>query len=234
MALHNVVKHYASTCDMPQCMCEGCEVFIFLKDDQLTTSGLPYIMGTVTAIVNASSGGVDVTVQYSDLLLPLVGDPPAKLEIIFPSASIEGTACNPDCAGECDWITKVKRMLESATENTLLQRHYILFNDEQDVANGSFLLPRIPFLPGMRLSDVRLTCFTYDINTTGTFRLKVGSSVKAQFIGNLAQQRQFTILSADLLNDVLPELTITGLTNGVYGQAAVGLVIELMGIHIPI
>lgn len=233
MALHNVVKHYADNCDMPQCMCVACPVFIFLKDDRLTTGGLPYIMGTVVSIEEVSSGGVDVTIQYDDATLPLVGDPAAKLEIEFPSASAEGTACNPDCAGECDWVTKVQRMLESASPVSLLTRHYILFTDEQDVANGSFLLPRIPFVPGLRLSDVRITCFTYDINTSGTFQLKVGATVKAEYVGNLAQQRQFTILGADLLNDVLPEFTISGLTNGVYGLAAAGLVVEIMGIHIP-
>lgn len=232
MALHNVIKHYESACDMPPCMCVDCPVFIFLKGDLLTTGGLPYLMGTVTAIEDAASGGIDVTIQYDDTTLPLDGED--KLVIIFPSASAEGTACNPDCAGECDWVTKVQRMLESASPVSLLSRHYILFSDIQEVANGSFLLPRIPFLPGMRLSDVRITCFVYDINTTATFQLKVGATVKAEFIGNLAMQRQFNILSADLLNDVLPELHITGLANGVYGLAATGLVIELMGIHIPV
>lgn len=228
--LQTAEKHYLALCDMPQCMCVGCTVFIFFKDPDLSTDGLPYIMGTVTAIEELTSGGVDVTIQYDDATLP-VTDP--EFEVIFPGVAEEGTVCDPDCGGVCDWVTKVKRMIESALPGGLINRHYQLYTSEEDVANGVFLLPRIPFVPGYRLTDVRITCFTYDLNTSATFELKVGASVKANFTGTLAQQRQLAILDSDLDNDELPELHITGLTNNVYGLAAAGLVIELIGIIVP-
>lgn len=229
--LQQVVKHYLALCDMPQCMCVDCSVFIFLKAPTLTTDGLPYFMGTVREIEELSSGGVDVTIEYDDATLPLVeGDP---MEVTFPSVSVEGSVCDPDCAGPCDWLTKVQRMMESALPGGLINRHYQVYDPDESAANGVFDLPRIPFVPGYRLTDVRVTCFTYDINTTCTIQLKVGSTVKAQFTGNLAQQRQLTILSTDLANDALPQLHITSLVNGVYGLDAQGLVIELIGIIQP-
>lgn len=232
MATVAKVKHYASLCDMPQCMCVGCPVKVFLKDDQLTTDGLPYFEGIVTAILELSSGGIDVTIQYQDTTLPVVdGDP---LVVEFSSTSAAGNVCDPDCAGDCDWITKVIRLVQSALPGGLINRHYQLFASGDCVANGSFDIPRIPFVPGYRLTDVRLACFTYDINTTATFQLKKGATVIAEFIGSLAQQRQMTILVPDLLNDELPELHITGLANAVYGLCAEGLVLELIGIKTPV
>lgn len=231
MATKNAVKHYPALCDMPQCMCVDCEVKVFLKGDQLTTDGLPYFEGIVTSIEELSTGGIDVTIQYDDATLPLVeGDP---LEVEFSSTSAAGNVCDPDCAGECDWLTKVIRLIQSALPGGLINRHYQLYASGVEVENGVFPVPRIPFVPGYRLTDVRLTCYLYDINTTGTFRLKRGATVIAEFIGSLAQQRQMTILVDDLLNDELPELHITGLTNGVYGVEAEGLVLELIGIQMP-
>jgi hypothetical protein len=230
MALQNVVKHYADECDMPSCICVDGAVVIFLLDDELTTDGKPYFPGTVTEIEILTTGGVDITIQYDDATLPLVeGEPMA---VIFPPAE-DATVCDPDCAEDCDWFTKVRRMMDAEGNGGLLSRWYIAYTSEEDVANGVFQIPRIPFDPGFRLTDVRITCFTYDINTTGTFTLKVGATNIAQFVGNLAQQRQMTILVTDLLNDELPELHITGVTNGVYGLAAAGLVLELLGIIIP-
>lgn len=230
MALKTAVVHYTADCDMPACMCVDCDVFVHLKGDLLTTDGLPYIMATVVSIIAAASGGIDVTLHYDNATLPVDGSDP--IDLVFGSGE-DANACDPDCAGNCDWMTKVKRMIESALPGGLINRHYQLYVDGETVENGAFLLPRIPFEPGFRLTDVRITCFVYDINTEGTFQLKVGASVKAEFIGNLAQQRQLTILVPDLANDALPELHITGLTNGVYGLAAEGFVIELIGIVQP-
>lgn len=230
MAIKTAVKHYEAQCDMPSCICVDGPVVMFLKDDRLTTDGKPYLPGTVTVINILTTGGVDVTVQYDDTTLPLVdGDP---ILIVFP-VSEDATACDPDCSDECDWFTKVRRMLDAEGTGGLLNRWYIAYLSNQDVANGSFDIPRIPFEPGFRLTDLRLTCSTYDINTTGTFRIKVGATTVAEFIGNLAQQRQMTILVPDLLNDEMPELHITGVANGVYGLAAAGLVVEFIGIIIP-
>lgn len=231
MALRNVVKHYVSACDMPSCICLDGEVAIPLLPDELTTDGFPYFFGTVTIITENATGGFDVTIQYDDTTLPLVEGVP--LVPVFPAAGEEGNVCDPVCAGPCDWFTLVRRMIDAGGSDGLISRGYQLYEADEDVADGVFLIPRIPFEPGYRMTDLRLTCFTYDINTTGTFTLKVGGVNVAQFIGNLAEQRQMTILVPDLLNDELPELHITGLTNGVYGVAAAGLVIEFIGILIP-
>ena len=230
MAIKTAVKHYANQCDMPSCICVDGPVVMFLKNDRLTTDGKPYFPGTVTTITLLTTGGVDVTVQYNDATLPLVLGVP--IEVIFPLAE-DATVCDPDCADECDWFAKIRRMLDAEGTGGLLNRWYIAFTSAQDVANGVFEIPRIPFEPGFRLTDVRLTCFNYDINTTGTFEVKVGATVIAEFVGNLAQQRQMTILVPDLLNDEMPELHCSGVANGVYGLAAAGLVVEFIGIIIP-
>lgn len=230
MSLQTVVKHYADECDMPACICVNGPVVIFLMGELLTTDGHPYFPGTVTVIDILTTGGVDVTIQYDDSTLPIVDAAP--LEVIFPPAA-EATVCDPDCNDDCDWFNKVRRMLDAEGTGGLLSRWYILYESTADVANGVFEIPRIPFEPGFRITDLRITCFNYDINTTGTFTLKVGATNIAQYVGNLAQQRQLTILVQDLLNDELPELHITGLTNGVYGLAAAGLVLEFKGIIIP-
>lgn len=230
MATQIVTKHYADACDMPNCMCEGCDVFLFLRGELLTTDGLPYLMGVVQTITDAASGGIDVVIAFDDTTKP-VTDP--VFEGSFdPDA--DPTLCDPDCAEECDWLTKVKRMLDSALPGGLFLLQYVLFDIDVPVANGIFPLPRISNSPGFRLTDVRLTCHEYDINTELTAQLKVGATVKAQYnAGNLAQQRQMTIVSADCLNDVLPELHITGLTNTAYGLSAKGLVLHLYGIKKP-
>lgn len=230
MAIKTAVKHYADQCDMPSCICVDGPVVVFLRGDLLTTDGKPYFPGTVTLIDILTTGGVDVTIQYDDSTLPIVEGEP--MEVIFP-VSDDATVCDPDCAAECDWFTKVRRMLDAEGTGGLLNRWYILYESNEDVANGTFEIPRIPFEPGFRITDLRITCFVYDLNTTGTFTLKVGATNIAQFVGNLAQQRQMTILVTDLLNDELPELHITGLTNGVYGLAAAGLVLEFIGIIVP-
>lgn len=227
--LQTVTKHYTEACDMPQCMCEGCDVYLFLRGELLTADGLPFLMGTVVSITDAVSGGIDVAINYSDITAP-VTDP----EFVGSFAPDEDpTLCDPDCAGECDWVTKVKRMLESSLPGGLFLLQYAIYDIDDDVANGIFPIPRIPFVPGFRLTDVRITCHEYDINTLATFRLKVGSTVKAQITQDLRKQRVLTIVSADCLNDVLPELHITGLTNTAYGHAAKGLVLHLFGIKTP-
>lgn len=225
-----VTKHYADACDMPACMCVGCDVYLFLRGVLLTTDGLPYLMGEVVSITDAVSGGVDVVISYDDTTVP-VTDP--EFEGSFdPDA--DPTLCDPDCAEECDWVTKVKRMMDSALPGGLFLLQYTIYDIDADVANGIFPVPRIPFPAGFRLTDARLTCYEYDINTELTVQLKVGATVKAQYVtGNLAQQRQMTIVSADCLNDALPELHITGLVNTAYGLAAKGLVLHLFGIKTP-
>lgn len=231
MALQTAVKHYLALCDMPQCMCAPCPVYIFLKDPELTTDGLPYFMGNVTLIDALASGGVDVTISYDDATLPLDGADP--IEVIFPGVAEVGTVCDPDCAGPCDWVTKVTRMLESALPGGLQHLQYRMYDVDEDVANGVFPLPRIAYQPGFRMTSVRITCHLYDINTTLTVELKVGATVHATFTGNLAMQRGLTIIDVDLDNDELPELHITGLANGVYGLAAAGFVIDIFGIVKP-
>lgn len=233
MAQQTVEVHYAEACDMPQCMCEGCTVRIFLRGELLTTDGLPYIDAVVESIEDAASGGKDITLTYDDATLPLdAGDP---IELVFEGEG--ATACLPDCLEECDWVWKTQRMIESALPGGLFYLQYRIFEIDEDVANGTFYLPRISFDPGFRLTDVRLTCHEYDINTELAAELRVGATVKAQYgtgpVGNLGQQRQMTIVSADCLNDVLPALHITGLTNTSYGLSAKGLVLHIRGIKIP-
>lgn len=224
------VKHYDKLCDMPACMCVGCPVYIFLRGGLNTTDGLPYLMGTVQSIVDVVTGGVDVTITYDDTTAP-ASDP--AFEMTF-SPDEDPSVCDPDCAGECDWLTKVKRMMESSLNGGSFLLQYAIYDIDADVANGIFPVPRIPLDPGFRLTDVRLTCYEYDINTELTAQLKVGATVKAQYnAGNLAMQRQLTIVDADCLNDELPELHITGLLNTAYGLSAKGLVLHLQGIQVP-
>lgn len=224
-----VTKHYADPCDKPRCLCDTTDVYLFLRDGRETTEATPkpYLNGTITECVDLGVGGIDVRISVDDTIMPL-DDEDAPIVPLFDDGSDDGTLCDPLCAEECDWMSLVLRMIEWAGR-AIVNRHYQLYNPDEPVENGVFLVPRIPFDPSYHLVDVRITCYVYDVNTTGTFQVKVGSTVIAQFTGNLANQRQLSILVPDLLNDELPELHITGLTNGVYGLSAKGLVLEFIG-----
>lgn len=110
MSLETAVKHYEGTCDVPACICLDASVYIFLRRGLLTTDNHPYIMGTVTAISEPLSGGVDVTIQYDNTTLPTDPDTGVKLVVVFDTPAQVGTVCDPDCADECAWLSKVQAL----------------------------------------------------------------------------------------------------------------------------
>ena len=231
MALQQSTITYDEVCLMPACICEDAEVVFFLQDDLLTTAGLPYVVGTVVSVTQLSTGAIEVVIQYDDATLPIVdGD---KLEVIFPGASVVGTVCAPDCSGICDWMGKVLALIA----NTDLQSTYLLerqiYTPANWVADGTFVTPRMTLSPGMRLAAVKITCDTYDSGTTLTLNLKVGSTVVAQYIGNLSAQKSATILVNDILNDQKPTVEITGTAYTNYATAAKGLIVTLIGVVSP-
>lgn len=226
MALKQSTKTYLSTCEVPTCMCAGEDVFIFLKDDLLTLDGKPYIDGEVISVTELSTGAVNVVIQYDDTNLPEVEG--EKLEIVFPGVVTEGTVCNPDCAGECSWIWKAKLLGEDG--QTLFHLERQIYGGSNWVADGNFKTPRIALTPGLKLTAVKITCMEYDAGTTLTLNVMVGSTIHAQYVGNLSAQKTATILVADLPNDVLPEVVITGTAYSNYATAAKGLIVTFIGI----
>jgi hypothetical protein len=227
MALRQSTKTYLDACDVPTCMCADAEVVFFLKDDLLTLSGKAYVDGTVVSVTELSTGAVQVVIQYDDADLPDVDG--EKLEVIFPGVVAEGTVCDPDCAGECSWVKKVFSVLSSIGQGGIINRPYLIYPFSENVIDGQFELPRIPFPTGYRLTSVRLTCRTYDINTTTTVELRIGSTVYAQFIGDLREQRAMNILIPVLPYDQMPELHLNGTVSSIYLLAAKGLVLEMIG-----
>lgn len=216
---------------MPQCMCVDCDILIFLRNGALTSDGKPYIVGHVTQVLQLSSGGIQVTFTYDDATLPTeeIDEEDVPIEISFGE---DGTACDPDCFTDCSWASKVLSLLENATIAGLQNRHYILYQDDEPVADGSFNLPRIPFTPGFRLTSVRITCFTYNANTEGTFNLKVGATTIASFEGTLEEQRVLVLVPGlELIAyDAMPVLECVDVAQTVYEAFALGLVIELIGV----
>ena len=231
MALQQSTITYAELCDMPACICEDAEVVFFLKGGLLTTDGLPYVAGTVVSVTQLSTGAVEVVIQYDDSTLPEVEGEP--LEVIFPGAAVEGTVCAPDCAGECDWMGKVLAVQEAADPNTLFHLERQIYAPANYVADGTFVTPRMALSPGLRLSAVKLTCDTYDAGTTLTLNVKVGSTIIAQYVGNLSAQKSATILVTDILNDQKPVVEFTGTAYVNYATAAKGLFVTLLGVLAP-
>ena len=231
MALQQSTITYSELCLMPACICENADVVFFLQGGLLTTAGLPYVAGTVVSVTQLSTGAVEVVIQYDDATLPTVDG--EKLEVVFPGAAVTGSVCAPDCSGECDWMGKVLAVQAAADPRTeyLLERQ--IYAPANWVANGTFVTPRMALSPGLRLSAIKLTCDTYDSGTTIEFDLKVGSTVIAQYIGNLSAQKSATILVNDILNDQKPvvEITDTAYTN--YATAAKGLIVTLLGVKTP-
>lgn len=223
-----VTKHYEALCDMPRCICPAMPVAMFLKNGLLTTDAKPYIEGVVISVTEDGSGGIDVVISYDDTTMPTEEE-----TLVVVSFGDEGTACDPDCLDECSWLSKVLS-LQATGSSRIINRFYQLFGPDEDVTTGVFDIARIPFPTGFRLTDVRLTCYTYDINTTLDVTLQVGADLKAHATGQaLGAQVALTIDAALLPYDGKPVLTIPGLTNGVYGMAAKGLVLELIGIIEP-
>lgn len=212
-------------------MCQGCPIFLFLRDDLLTSEGKPYIIGTITLIEQLSTGAVEVTFTYDDSTLPTEGEgeDEAPIEITFGE---DGTVCDPDCGVECSWMAKVLSLINSATVSGLQNRHYILYAENQNVENGVFSIPRIPFPTGLQLTSVKLSCFTYNENTQGNFQIKVDGVGIAAFSGTLAEQRAMTVAPGlEIIDyDKMPILECTDVEQVVYGEFALGLVLELIGV----
>ncbi len=229
MATKNVIKHYTTDCDLPRCMCVDQPVRVFFKDGVITTDAKPYIDGTVTALTQRSDSGWDLTFTYSDTTAP------TGFTMVFPTASAPGNVCDPDCFGECDWLWKVQQMIDAAPLGVpLMDRAYQIYLPDQWVENGVFDLPRIPFDEGFRVSEIKLTCGRYDPNTTTTIVLTIDGTTYASFSGSLNHARGMNIAHTDMLHDKQPVLTITGTTSAVYADAALGLVIEIVGMLIPV
>ncbi len=226
MASRTVVKHFIEACDLPSCLTNGSTATVFFKDGRLTTDVKPFIDGTITAITQTSSGGYDVSFTYNDATMPFV--------IMFPTGSAAGNSCDPDCLTECSWVWKMRKSIpQSLIPLNLLVRAYQLYSFDAWVANGTFDLPRIPFDEGFRMTEVKLTCFTYDPSTTATIELKVDGVTIASFSGSLLHCRGMNIAIRDIAHDKMPMVVITNVTSAVYDDAALGLVIEIVGTLIP-
>ena len=221
--MQTIVFHYTSPCVIPDCMCVGADVALMLKGTSLTEDGKPYVRGTITIIEQTGTNAYDVTIEYDE----------STLGELVPSFGVEGTCCDPVCITECSWLWSVMRLLESATGASMVNRHYTLYDSSQWVADGVFDVPRIPFATGYRLSAVHLTCFRYDENTIITAELRVGSTLIASYTGPLDAQAVLEIDVTDIAYDEMPVLTISGTDSSVYEEAALGLVLELIGIIIP-
>lgn len=219
-----IIFHYSSVCEIPACMCVDAEVALMLRGTALTEDGKAYIAGTITAIDETATNAYDITIEYDD----------ATLGELVPVFGVDGNVCDPICITECSWLWAVIRVSETVNNPPLINRHYTLYNSAQWVEDGTFDVPRIPFATGYRLSAVHLTCTTYDENTEIVAELRVGSTLIASYTGNLAAQVEMTIAVTDLDYDELPVLTISGTTNAIYEEAAKGLVLELLGIIIPV
>lgn len=231
MALQQSTITYDEVCLMPACICEDAEVVFFLQDDLLTTAGLPYVVGTVVSVTQLSTGAIEVVIQYDDATLPIVDG--EKLEVIFPGAAVVGTVCAPDCSGICDWMGKVLKLWETVEPITAYKDPYQIYAPANWVADGQFEIPRMANLPGLRMFRVAIACSTYDSGTTLTLNLKIGSTVVAQYVGNLSAQKSATILVTDILNDQKPIVEITGTAYTNYATAAKGLVVTTFGVNIP-
>ena len=230
MATRTATYHLEDPCDLPSCIAEDAEVVFFLMDGESTTDGKPYLPATVTEVQELSTGGIDVTVSYSDNTLPV--DLRGVDGIVFPDQA-NPTACFPDCYGDCDWVMKLIRVAESAVTTSTLTRTYTIYEDAEWVEDGTFALKRIPFDPGFRITAAKLTCNRYDANTDVVVRLKVGSTVHCEYIGDLTSIATMSIIDRDLDLDVLPSLQISGTTNAVYLDGAKGLVLDLIGVQVP-
>jgi len=96
-------------------------------------------------------------------------------------------------------------------------------------------IPRSELLP-LDIADVRQAQVVVVVGRTGTtltLNLKVGSTVVAQYIGNLSAQKSATILVNDILNDQKPIVEITGTAYANYATAAKGLIVTLIGVVSP-
>lgn len=218
---------YDDVCEMPACICDGCYLYIFLRNNLLTSDSLPFTRAVVSEIEQLSTGGVEVTFIYNDEKFPLIEGSPAEMTF-----GEEGNFCDPDCGSECSWMDKVLRLIENSGLTGLVDRHYIVFADDEEVVSGSFKLPRIPFVTGFRLSDIRVSCFTYNANTHGTIRITVNGTIIAELEDvDFSEQMQIPILSGMTLiaYDQMPVLQLVDVEQTVYGAFAYGLVVELHG-----
>lgn len=208
-------------------MCQGCSIYLFLRNELLTSDAKPYIIGTVTLIEQLSTGAIEVTFTYDDATLPL--DEGEPIEIVF---GVDGTVCDPDCGEACSWLAKVLAIVNSATISGLQNRHEILYAENQVVESGVFSIPRIPFTGGFQLTSMRLSCFTYNENTQGTFRVKVDGITIAEFMGTLEEQRVMNLTPGleTIAYDKLPIVELIDVEQVVYGEFALGLVIEFLGV----
>lgn len=227
MATRTSTYHVEDLCDLPSCIQEDAQVLIFLMDGDLTTDGKAYFNATVVEVDQLSTGGVDVTVSYEDSTLPndLQGE---------DGLTIGEDVCTPDCAGDCDWAGKMINTIESSATSNLITRSMVIYEDAEWVEDGTFDLKRIPLDPGYRITSAKLTCNRYDNDTDVTVRLKVGGTIHAEYIGDLGSIATMSIIDSDLDLDVLPRLEISGTTNAVYLDGAKGLVLELMGLIVPV
>lgn len=223
-------KHYDALCDMPNCMCVACEVYLFLTRGLVTTTSQPYIIGTVVSITEVPSGGVDVVISYDNSILPDDPDTGETVVITFGTGASDGTACDPDCKSDCAWVDKVIALIGPNSSGGVISRDYQIFGETEEVADTAPQIPKIPFPTGFKVTGVWLTCYAYDPDTTGKFHLLVNTTLYATYEGNLSGVKALTILHDTIPQDAEIVLQITNVVNGVYGAAAKGLVIEFLGV----
>ena len=227
MALHIITKHYASPCSKPDCICVDADVVFFIRGNTLATDGKPYILGMVTSVTALTTGGVDVVISYDD------GSLPVDFEMTLDDGVDQGTVCDPDCFNEGSWLWKVNKLIGAGQNPAIINRAHPVYLNTQHVVNNTFDLARIPFDQGLRLTALKITCARYDVNTTLTATLKVGSTVIGSYTGNLAHMRGLTIAATDLAPDAKPTLYISDVASTIYDDGALGLVLEMIGILVP-
>lgn len=223
MALQTVTKTYANVCSKPDCIQEGATVAFFFRDDALGPGNLPYIEGQVTSVVENAAGAIDVIFSYNDTYMP------DGVELTLDLPGNPGTVCDPDCFTEGSWLWKVAKFQERSLNPSIISRPQAVYAPDEHVVNNTFHLARIPFVDGLRLQAIKLTCDRYDANTTITATLKIGLTSIATFTGTLASIRGMTLLATDLAYDQLPVLQLTSVSSVIYADGALGLVVEMIG-----
>lgn len=238
MAYRTVVKHYVAACDLPSCLCLNSPARVFLKADRTTIDGKPFLDGTVSALSQRSDGGYDLSFTYSEVTAP------PGFVALFPTASAGGNVCDPDCMDECSWMWKLQKMIDGIDQAALIKESYQIVPQDTHLSNSITYIPREIFATGFHLTQIALTCHTYDHGTSASFvlRYRVQSDtttpdgslpICAGYNGNLGTQKAMTIVQAVIPFNAELVLMISGTNTAVYDDSTLGLTLQTVGFIVP-
>lgn len=232
MALQTASLTYSPACDRPDCLVPAAPVWMLLMNGVETTANEHFLAGVVTTVVASEEEDlVTVTLNYNDATLPV------DFVFTFPSEGVAGTVCPPDCANECDWLSKVMALeavaedVETSVNPTTFQ--YRLFAPDDLPANGSWRQPRFPLQPGGTILSITVTHDVYDPDADTEYDLVVsfGSGIYvSQHIVASAGVQTTLLLTAVTFEDI-PVVQITNFTYVTYLTAARGMVVTIQAVH---